>query len=373
METVRGEHNRVPGFFFMEPEPELELAVPGIKEPEPEPVSAVLNFLKPVPEPPGTGYPLGNGCKILRTGTGTTHTGSGSGTGGFEAVPVPKAVEVGVVDFSINVSSSKGSDDIEIDIRRIELLVLGLMKLYKLTFTFITCNTLGSALIDFSLWFENMFEKELRIKLALKRIRKGSGKRGMRTIKVLYGSGFDTMNTCRIIVHINCCILALVVRLRTHHPDCLIKYWLCAPIYIHLHGGCNITNLHTNLDPLLTNQYHAYQLVTGYKPDLVHLCIMCQLRPTSAPKWVIKNVEVSMLNRCRVIHIPRDLRIVTLMTVFPSLGGDRKKYFPKERRELSWNVSILFILIPKLHNVKLKSNVSDSIPDTFNIIQEVTI
>ncbi|KAJ9544858.1 hypothetical protein OSB04_024565 [Centaurea solstitialis] len=28
----------------------------------------------------------------------------------------------------------------------------------------------------------------------------------MRTIKVLYGSGFDTMNACHIIVHINCCI-----------------------------------------------------------------------------------------------------------------------------------------------------------------------
>ncbi|KAJ9562083.1 hypothetical protein OSB04_007243 [Centaurea solstitialis] len=27
----------------------------------------------------------------------------------------------------------------------------------------------------------------------------------MRTIRVLYGSGFDTMNACRIIVHINCC------------------------------------------------------------------------------------------------------------------------------------------------------------------------
>ncbi|KAJ9551464.1 hypothetical protein OSB04_015509 [Centaurea solstitialis] len=53
-------------------------------------------------------------------------------------------------------------------------------------------------------------------------------------------------------------LLALVVRLRAHHPDYLIN-------------------------PLLANQYHAYQLY------------MCQLRPTSAPKWVIKNNEVSML------------------------------------------------------------------------------
>src|SRR5581483_6489737 len=33
---------------------------------------------------------------------------------------------------------------------------------------------------------------------------------------------------------------------------------------------------------------------------------------------------------------------------------------------------LYFILIPKLHKVKLKSNESDSIPDTFNVIPKVT-
>ena len=46
----------------MEPEPEPELAVPGMKEPEPEPPIPVLYILEPVPEPPGpgsgTGYPV---------------------------------------------------------------------------------------------------------------------------------------------------------------------------------------------------------------------------------------------------------------------------------------------------------------------------
>ncbi|KAJ9536599.1 hypothetical protein OSB04_un000248 [Centaurea solstitialis] len=68
----------------------------------------------------------------------------------------------------------------------------------------------------------------------------------MRTIKVLYGSGFDTMNACRIIVHINCCT--------------------------------------PSTNPHLANQYHAYQLVTGYKPDLLHLCMFgCALYVPIAP------------------------------------------------------------------------------------------
>ncbi|KAJ9535518.1 hypothetical protein OSB04_un001351 [Centaurea solstitialis] len=108
-----------------------------------------------------------------------------------------------------------------------------------------------------------------------------------------------------------------------------LEYWLCAPIYIHLHGGCNITCNLTNLflNPLLANQYHAYQLY------------MCQLRPTSAPKWVIKNDEISML------------------------GEIGKRIFQRNDENCHGIFPLYFILIPKLHKVKLKSNESDSIPD----------
>ena len=41
-------------------------------------------------------------------------------------------------------------------------------------------------------------------------------------------------------------------------------------------------------------------------------------------------------------------------TVFPSLGGDRKKDFPRERQELSWFVPILSYLVPRTSQCKVK-------------------
>ncbi|KAJ9565272.1 hypothetical protein OSB04_001238 [Centaurea solstitialis] len=80
----------------------------------------------------------------------------------------------------------------------------------------------------------------------------------MRTIKVLYGSGFDTMNACHIIVHIHCCTPST-------NDNYIIGY--------------------------------AHQFTYIYIGDaILHATLyMYQLRPTSAPKWVIKNDEVSML------------------------------------------------------------------------------
>ena len=66
-------------------------------------------------------------------------------------------------------------------------------------------------------------------------------------------------------------------------------------------------------------------------------------------------------------------------TVFPSLGGDKKKDFLRERQELSWFAPTMSHLDPRtsLRESEVKrildvQNVADSMPDAFADIDKVT-
>lgn len=43
------------------------------------------------------------------------------------------------------------------------------------------------------------------------------------------------------------------------------------PVFAWGYANITCSLIYSFLDPLLANQSHAYQLVTGYKPDILHL------------------------------------------------------------------------------------------------------
>ncbi|KAJ9544182.1 hypothetical protein OSB04_023889 [Centaurea solstitialis] len=107
--------------------------------------------------------------------------------------------------------------------------------------------------------------------------------------------------------------------------------------------------------PTASQPFSEYQLVTRYEPDISHLRIFgCAVYVPIAPPQRTK-------------------------MVFLSLGGDRKKDFPRERQELSWNVPTLSHFDPRTSQCESEvkrilnlQNVADSIPDAFTNIAKVT-
>ncbi|KAJ9539390.1 hypothetical protein OSB04_032123 [Centaurea solstitialis] len=205
-------------------------------------------------------------------------------------------------------------------------------------------------------------------------------------------------------------LLAQIIRLRAHHPDYPIKsirldnageftsqafYDYCMSIGIdvehpvpHVHTQNGLaeatikriqmiaralvmrTNLPTSawgyailhaallirFRPTASQPFSAYQLVTGYEPDISHLRIFgCAVYVPIAPP---QRTKMGPQRRLR---------------------GDRKKDFPRERQELSWNVPTLSHFDPRTSQCESEvkrilnlQNVADSIPDAFTDIAKVT-
>ncbi|KAJ9556640.1 hypothetical protein OSB04_011254 [Centaurea solstitialis] len=182
-----------------EPEPEPEPAVPRLKEPEPEPVAPVLHIWEPVPGPP---------VPVPKPGTRLT------GSGGYPAVSG---------STKMRTRTGTGPD-------RFRILGTG-------------TGTGGSVAVPVPKAGDIYGHKNPECG-------------PLKYFMVLVSTRWTHVVLLSTLI---VALLALVVRLRAHHPDYLIN-------------------------PLLDNQYHAYQLVTGYKPDLLHLCMFsCAIYVPIAP------------------------------------------------------------------------------------------
>jgi hypothetical protein len=148
--------------------------------------------------------------------------------------------------------------------------------------------------------------------------------------------------------------------------------------------------------PTASQPFSAYQLVTGYEPDISHLRIFgCAVYVPIAPPQRTKMGPQRRLSIYVGYESPTIIRYLEPLTsdlftarfadchfdetVFPSLGGDRKNEFPRERQELSWNVPTLSHFDPRTSQCESEvkriinlQNVADSIPDAFTDIAKVT-
>ena len=142
--------------------------------------------------------------------------------------------------------------------------------------------------------------------------------------------------------------------------------------------------------------FSAYQFVTGYEPEIFHLCIFgCAIYvPIKTPQRrkmgpqrrlgiyvgyesteIVRYLELSTgdLFTARFADCHFD------GTIFPSLGGDRNSLVPQKQHELSWSVPTLShfdlrttqcdLEVPRILDLQ---HVSELMPDAFTDIAKVT-
>jgi hypothetical protein len=125
--------------------------------------------------------------------------------------------------------------------------------------------------------------------------------------------------------------------------------------------------------PTVDQPFSAYQLVTGYEPEISHLRIFgCAVYVPIAPPQRTKmgpqrrlgiyvGYEPPMIIRC-LEPLTGDLFTAIFAdchfdeTVFPSLGGDKKKDFLRERQEVSWSVPTLSHFDPRTSQCESEVN-----------------
>ena len=146
--------------------------------------------------------------------------------------------------------------------------------------------------------------------------------------------------------------------------------------------------------PTANQPLSTYQLVTGYEPDISHLRIFgCAVYVPIAPPQRTKMGPQKRLSIYVGYESPTIIRYLEPLTgdlstarfadchfdetVFPLLGGDRKKDFPRERQELSWFVPTLSHFDPRTSQSESEvkriidlQNVADLMPDAFTNIEK---
>ena len=179
-------------------------------------------------------------------------------------------------------------------------------------------------------------------------------------------------------------MVARVLVMRSNLPESAWGYTI-------LHAALLIRFRPTRLQP-----FSAYQLVTGYEPDISHLRIFgCAVYVPIEPP---QRRKMGPQRRLGIYVGYESTKIVRYLepstgdlftarfadchfdeTIFPSLGGDRNNFVPQKRQELSWSVPTLSHLDPRTTQCDLEvrrildlQHVSESMPDAFTDIAKVT-
>ncbi|KAJ9540031.1 hypothetical protein OSB04_026537 [Centaurea solstitialis] len=179
-------------------------------------------------------------------------------------------------------------------------------------------------------------------------------------------------------------IIARTLVMRTKLP---ISAWG----YAILHAATLV-----RLRPIATQPFSAYQLVTGYEPDVSHLrvfgCLVnVPIEPPKRSKFgpqkrrgiyvgyespsIIRYLEPLTGDLFTARHADCDFD----ETIFPSLGGDLHVDVDKERRELTWHTPTLSHTDPptahsdkEVQRILSLQNVANQLPDAFNDLANVT-